>query len=76
MYNDGHWKTYQGNAQEAGCNAEGAGLDLRLLRRLTNKEIARQLNISERTAKFHVANVVGKLGLGNRRNLLASPVID
>lgn len=43
-----------------------------LFRRLTNKEIACALNISERTAKFHVCNVLNKLGLENRRNLLES----
>jgi DNA-binding NarL/FixJ family response regulator len=41
-----------------------------LFRRLTNKEIARELEISVRTAKFHVCNVLNKLGLENRRNLL------
>lgn len=40
-----------------------------LLRRLPNKEIAHQLNISERTAKFHVSNVLSKLGLETRKNL-------
>src|ERR1700686_5582452 len=54
---------------------EGQVLQL-LFRRLTNKEIAHQLNISERTAKFHVSNVVSKLGLQNRRNLLVSPLAD
>lgn len=32
----------------------------------TNKEIARQLVISERTVKFHVSAVLRKLGAGNR----------
>jgi DNA-binding NarL/FixJ family response regulator len=41
-----------------------------LFRRLTNKEIARELEISVRTAKFHVCNLLNKLGLENRRNLL------
>jgi DNA-binding NarL/FixJ family response regulator len=50
---------------------EGQVLQL-LFRRLTNKEIAYELNISERTAKFHVSNVVSKLGLQNRRNLVVS----
>ncbi len=54
---------------------EGQVLQL-LFRRLTNKEIAYQLNISERTAKFHVSNVVSKLGLQNRRNLLVSILVD
>lgn len=43
-----------------------------LFRRLTNKEIACELHISERTAKFHVCNVLNKLGLENRKNLLES----
>jgi DNA-binding CsgD family transcriptional regulator len=40
-----------------------------LFRHLTNKEIAHQLNIRERTAKFHVSNLLRKLGLENRRHL-------
>src|SRR5216683_3835282 len=54
---------------------EGQALQL-LFRHLTNKEIAHQLNISERTAKFHVSNVLSKLGLQNRRNLLVSTLVD
>jgi DNA-binding NarL/FixJ family response regulator len=54
---------------------EGQVLQL-LFRHLTNKEIACQLNISERTAKFHVSNLLRKLGLENRRNLLVSPLVD
>jgi DNA-binding NarL/FixJ family response regulator len=50
---------------------EGQVLHL-LFRHLTNKDIAHQLSISERTAKFHVSNVLSKLGLENRRNLLVS----
>ena len=41
-----------------------------LFRRLTNKEIACELKISERTAKFHVCNLLNRLGLENRKNLL------
>jgi DNA-binding NarL/FixJ family response regulator len=33
---------------------------------LSNKAIARRLEISESTAKFHVAAILGKLGVGNR----------
>jgi NarL family two-component system response regulator LiaR len=31
-----------------------------------NKEIADTLNITERTVKFHVSSILGKLGAGNR----------
>jgi two-component system, NarL family, response regulator YdfI len=33
---------------------------------LSNKEIATRLHISEHTAKFHVASILGKLGAGSR----------
>jgi DNA-binding NarL/FixJ family response regulator len=32
----------------------------------SNKEIAAALSITERTAKFHVSSIMGKLGAGNR----------
>jgi DNA-binding NarL/FixJ family response regulator len=47
-----------------------------LFRRLTNKDIAHQLNISERTAKYHVSNVLSKLGLESRRNFLVSTSVS
>jgi DNA-binding NarL/FixJ family response regulator len=40
-----------------------------LLRHSTNKEISSVLGISERTAKFHVSNILGKLDLEDRRSL-------
>lgn len=40
-----------------------------LMRRLTNKEIAVALGISERTAKFHVSNILSKLQLEDRAGL-------
>ncbi len=42
-----------------------------LMRRLTNKEISNALNISERTVKFHVSNILSKLQLVDRRGLLS-----
>jgi DNA-binding CsgD family transcriptional regulator len=39
------------------------------MRRLTNKEISSALGISERTVKFHVSNILGKLQLEDRRGL-------
>lgn len=41
-----------------------------LLRNLSNKEIASQLNISERTVKFHVSNLLAKHGVRRRADLI------
>jgi DNA-binding NarL/FixJ family response regulator len=48
---------------------EGQVLRL-LMRQLTNKEISKALLVSERTVKFHVSNILAKLGLENRRGML------
>jgi DNA-binding NarL/FixJ family response regulator len=41
-----------------------------LLQNLSNKEIARKHRISDRTAKFHVSNVLAKYGVKRRGDLL------
>jgi two-component system, NarL family, nitrate/nitrite response regulator NarL len=41
-----------------------------LLENLSNKEIANRLNISERTVKFHVSNLLEKFGVGRRADLI------
>jgi DNA-binding NarL/FixJ family response regulator len=41
-----------------------------LARGLQNKEIAAQLSITERTVKFHVSSIMGKLGAGNRTEVV------
>ncbi len=40
----------------------------------TNKESAQQLVITERTVKFHVSSILGKLGAGNRTEAVAIAV--
>jgi DNA-binding NarL/FixJ family response regulator len=48
---------------------------LRLLAQgMPNKEIAAHLVISERTAKFHVSSIMGKLGATNRTEAVALAV--
>jgi DNA-binding NarL/FixJ family response regulator len=41
-----------------------------LLRNLSNKEIAQELHISARTAKFHVSNLLAKHGVRRRADLI------
>ena len=42
-----------------------------LCQRLTDKEIADHLFVAPRTARFHVENVLAKLGAANRREAAA-----
>ncbi|HKZ52284.1 MAG TPA: response regulator transcription factor [Candidatus Acidoferrales bacterium] len=41
-----------------------------LLENLSNKEVAARLNISERTVKFHVSNLLTKFGVRRRADLI------
>lgn len=41
-----------------------------LLENLANKEIATRLNISERTVKFHVSNLLAKFGVRRRADII------
>lgn len=41
-----------------------------LMENLSNREIASRLKVSERTAKFHVANLLAKYGLKRRSDLV------
>jgi DNA-binding NarL/FixJ family response regulator len=41
-----------------------------LLENFSNKEIAKRLHVSERTAKFHVSNVLSKYGVRRRADLI------
>jgi DNA-binding NarL/FixJ family response regulator len=41
-----------------------------LLENLSNKEVAARLNISERTVKFHVSNLLAKFGVRRRADLI------
>ena len=44
----------------------------KIMEGLPNKLIARELFISERTVKFHCANIYQKLGITNRAGLMVS----
>ncbi len=46
-----------------------------LARRFSNKEIAGILGISERTVKFHVGNILTKLRVGSRQELMAKWIV-
>ena len=60
-----HLTTQQEPPYEALTERELEVLNL-LAQGMPNKEIAAQLVISERTAKFHVSSIMGKLGATNR----------
>jgi len=51
------------------CARERQVLELPLENR-ANKEVASRLNISDRTVKFHVSNLLAKYGVGRRADLI------
>ncbi|HEX6480661.1 MAG TPA: response regulator transcription factor [Ktedonobacteraceae bacterium] len=62
---DHHGRLYDDYPYEALTERELEVLSL-LAQGMPNKEIATKLTISERTAKFHVSSIMGKLGATNR----------
>ncbi len=58
------------HSQEKLTAREGEVLKL-LAQGKTNREIAAALVITERTVKFHVSSILGKLGAGNRTEAVA-----
>ena len=53
-------------AQEAGLTPSEQRVLEALARGLTNKEIARELWLTEQTVKFHLTRIYRRLGVGNR----------
>jgi DNA-binding NarL/FixJ family response regulator len=39
---------------------------LLICRGMCNKEIARELDVTEKTVEWHISNILGKLGAANR----------
>jgi DNA-binding NarL/FixJ family response regulator len=52
--------------QELGLTGRQGEVLALMLRGLPNKQIARQLNLSETTVKEHVTNILARLGVANR----------
>jgi DNA-binding NarL/FixJ family response regulator len=70
---EGTVHTAIGRAEDANGGVESSGLTpkeldvlSRVARGLSNKEISKELWLSEQTIKFHLTNIYRKLGVGNR----------
>lgn len=71
-------REHAGLAPESGTQPRVPGMTAReqqilglLLGRYSNDEIAAELHLARQTVKNHVSNVLAKLGVANRRELLA-----
>jgi DNA-binding NarL/FixJ family response regulator len=56
---------------EPGPTGRQAAILLRLAEGMTNKAIAREFGIAERTVKYHLAEIYGRLGAANRAEAVA-----
>lgn len=65
------WFPRSGAATEAPPSERQLDVLQRLAAGQGNKEIARALGITERTVKYHLAQVYGRLGAGNRAEAVA-----
>ena len=63
-------RPHQAAGRPAGLSSREQEVLDGLLENLANKEIANNLNITERTVKFHVSNLLGKFGVQRRHDLI------
>lgn len=76
MMNAGEIETHRGPSRPAGplsasLPPRSADVAIRVCRGQTNKEIAREMGISDQTVKEHVANLCRRFGVHNRTELAA-----
>lgn len=62
-------QTVRGSASLTGREAEVFGL---MVRGMNAKDVARELNLSPRTGKFHICNIMKKYGCTNRTEFAAT----
>jgi DNA-binding NarL/FixJ family response regulator len=65
------WFPREAAAAEAGPTGRQAVILARLAEGRTNKAIASELGITERTVKYHLAEIYGRLGAANRAEAVA-----
>ncbi|MDA9530142.1 hypothetical protein ACM42_17250 [Bradyrhizobium sp. CCBAU 25338] len=74
--NAGEIETHRSPSRQAGTLSaslppRSADVAIRVCRGQTNKEIAREMGISDQTVKEHVANLCRRFGVHNRTELAA-----